>query len=371
MSGPFDALRPFAPPEAYQEEIAALTFAPASALAGLPVPPRHWHVEDLIPGGTVTLFSGDGGTGKSLIALQLAVSTATGLPWIGREATPGRALFLTAEDDCGELHRRLADILRAEGLDFDRLENLLIRSLAGTDALLAVQDRKTGALTPTPLFDALEREIARVQPALVVLDTLADLTAGEENNRAHARQFVGLLRGLSIRHGCAIVLLSHPSLTGMASGSGLSGSTGWNASVRSRLYLDRVRDGDYEANPDARRLVTKKSNFTRTGREIRLTWQAGVFAPDPAQTGLDRLAASGKATRVFLALLDQLADQGRRVNHAGGQTYAPNIFAAHPDGEGISKRAFAQVMERLLGEGKIKVAEDGPPSKRRQFLERS
>lgn len=358
--------------EAPQEEPAPdaplLTFAPASALAKRPIPSREWHVEGLIPARTVTLLSGDGGTGKSLLALQLAVSTAAGLPWIGRGATPGRVLFLSAEDDVDELHRRLADILDAEGAGFDRLGNLLIRSLAGEDALLAVQDRRTGALAPTPLLDALDAEIARVQPALVVLDTLADLTAGEENNRAHARQFIGLLRGLAIRHGCALLLLSHPSLTGMASGSGLSGSTAWNASVRSRLYLDRIRDGDYEANPDARRLVTKKANFARTGGEIGLTWHAGVFVAEAAPTGLDALAAGAKGQRVFLQMLAEFTAQGRYVSANPGPTYAPAQFVGNPGAEGCAKRALKSAMDALFSRGDIVVAEHGKGAKARSHI---
>jgi hypothetical protein len=76
---------------------------------------------------------------------------------------------------------------------------------------------------------------------------------GNENDRAQARQFIGMLRGLAIRHECAVLLLSHPSVAGIASGGGSSGSTAWNNSVRSRLYLSRVVGNDgFEANPDAR-----------------------------------------------------------------------------------------------------------------------
>lgn len=58
-------------------------FFPASVFAESDPAPREWLVPDLIPSGTVTLLGGDGGTGKSLLALQLAVSVATDSAWLG------------------------------------------------------------------------------------------------------------------------------------------------------------------------------------------------------------------------------------------------------------------------------------------------
>ena len=49
-------------------------FFQASDLDSKPVPAREWLVRELIPHRTVTLLSGDGGTGQSLLALQLAVA---------------------------------------------------------------------------------------------------------------------------------------------------------------------------------------------------------------------------------------------------------------------------------------------------------
>lgn len=90
-------------------------FFVASDLAGKEVPPREWLVPDLVPAGTVTLLTGDGGTGKSLVALQLAAACAMGRPWLGRDVAAGRALFISAEDDQDELHRRLFDVAQAVG----------------------------------------------------------------------------------------------------------------------------------------------------------------------------------------------------------------------------------------------------------------
>ena len=339
----------------------------ASDLDGQPIPPRVWHVQDLVPSGTVTLFGGDGGTGKSLLALQLASSTALGSTWLGLAVRSGEAVYLSAEDDKAELHRRLADIALAEGVTLADLDALKLRSLAGQDALLALLG-DGGALEATPLLDAVDELLARDRPDLLVLDTLADYFPGNENDRAQARQFIGMLRGLAIRHQCAVVVLAHPSLTGINSGTGTSGSTGWNNSVRSRLYLSRVAQDGYEPNPDARVLRNMKANYARTGAEIALTWQNGVFVADAPVTGLDRVAASAKAERVFLRLLRDFTDQGRRVNHASGANYAPKLFSENAKSEGCTKRAFRTSMDALLHGGKIKIEQDGPPSKRRSFL---
>jgi RecA-family ATPase len=344
----------------------ARLFTPVD-LVGKPVPARDWHVRDLVPAKTVTLFSGDGGTGKSLCTLQLCVSTALGRSWLGLAVKPGRAIYLSAEDDRDELHRRLAGIAEAENVSLSEIGHLQLASLAGENALMASLSRD-GQLKSTNLFNSINQLLKRDRPDLLVLDTLADYFPGNENDRAQARQFIGMLRRLAIEHECAVVMLAHPSLTGINSGSGTSGSTGWNNSVRARLYLSRVVQEGYEANPDARLLSVMKANYSRTGAEISLTWRSGVFVADAPTTGLDRAAASSKAERVFLKLLRDFTSQGRTVNHAGGPTYAPNLFAQNAKAEGCTKKALKGAMDNLLAAGKIKISEYGPPSKRRSFL---
>lgn len=51
-------------------------------LVGKKVPPREWLVDGMIPHGKVTLLSGDGGLGKSLLMQQLMTAAATGQDWL-------------------------------------------------------------------------------------------------------------------------------------------------------------------------------------------------------------------------------------------------------------------------------------------------
>ena len=341
-------------------------FYSAASLKEKQVPPREWLVDKLVPMKTVTLFGGDGGTGKSLLALQLAIGAATGAGWLGRPVEQGRVIFISAEDDDDELHRRIDDILRALGRDYDDLSGLTMRSLAGEDALLAIETKV--ALMQSALFEELDARAADETPVLIVIDTLADVYPAKEKDRAKVRQFVGILRGLALKRRCAVMLLAHPSLTGLSSGSGTSGSTAWNNSVRSRLYLPRIAPDGEEIDPDKRVLATKKANYGRIGGEIAMAWKDGVFVEDGTPEGLDKMAAGAKAERVFMRLLAEFTAQGRFVSANPSNTYAPTLFALHPKSEGMSKRALKGAMELLFDRGGIVIAEHGRGSKVRKHI---
>jgi RecA-family ATPase len=354
--------------------MAGLAFT-ADSLAGAPAPLRPWHVPDLIPGMTVTLCQGDGGTGKTLLALQLATATALGKSWIGHDARAGNVIYLSAEDDRDELHRRLADIAESYGADLADLTALKVVPMAGQDAVLAASGRN-GLLAPTPLWNELEGLVAAWEPVLIVLDNLADVFAGEENSRPHARQFVGMLRGVAIRTGAAVLLIGHPSLSGLSSGSGSSGSTAWNNSVRSRLYLAKPAPADgIDTDPDLRILTVKKANYAKTGGELRLRWHRGAFALDggllAGQPQLDLGAAHARVDSLFLQLLAESDAAGRVVSDRPGANYAPAIFAKSPRANATTKGGFVAAMERLFASGQIIVTTTGPASKRRSQLARN
>jgi hypothetical protein len=64
-----------------------------------PVPDRQWAIRDRVPLNQAGLFSGEGGTGKSIIELMKNVAHVTGRDWLGSLPEPGPAIYLGAEDD--------------------------------------------------------------------------------------------------------------------------------------------------------------------------------------------------------------------------------------------------------------------------------
>ncbi|WP_165422069.1 AAA family ATPase [Rhizobium ruizarguesonis] len=331
---------------------------------GEQVPTREWYCEGLIPMRTVTILNGDGGVGKSLLALQLAAAGAMGLDTLGMEPLAGRTLVLGAEDDADEFQRRLDDIARAHGKGLEVLSMLRLIPLADRDALLAIPDRAQ-VMQPTPLWRGIETYARDFKPKLIILDTAADLFGGDEIKRSQVRQFIAMLRKLAMEIDCAIVLLAHPSVQGMQSGTGTSGSTAWNNSVRSRLYLTK---GDKDADPDIRIMKTMKANYGKTGDEIRIKWKDGIFVLDDGKPSPSSALVNVRAERIFRDVLSAINRSGERVAKTKGLNYAPKVMAERPDAQGLSAKLLEAAMQRLLAAGELRVVMEGPPSKPRQRL---
>jgi RecA-family ATPase len=120
------------------------------------------------------------------------------------------------------------------------------------------------------------------------------------------RQFITILRGLALDASTTVVATSHPSLTGINSDSGLSGSTAWHNSVRARMYLKSADEVD---DPKLRVLVVKKNNYGPEEETILLRWRNGVYVPEPRPGSLERLAADTKVENLFLDLLQRFIKQ--------------------------------------------------------------
>jgi RecA-family ATPase len=264
-------------------------------------PAREWLVEGLIPMGTVTFISGDGGLGKTLLGQQLVMAAALGSNWCGKPVaqTPSVALFCEDKED--EIRRRADRIyttLNVARTD-PRLANVHYHCRVGENNTMMTStwrgDHHTGYRV-TDLYREL-RDCAVAKAArLVLVDSLHDVFTGNENFRPEARAFVQAMSLIATRTNGAVVVLAHPSLSGLDRGSGSSGSTAWNNAVRSRLYLT-VPEGSAR-DSETRLLTTVKANYGRAGERIYLKRRGGVFV---AVGGEDVPAAAARMKSVRLA----------------------------------------------------------------------
>jgi hypothetical protein len=248
-------------------------------------PKREWVIDQWLPKGAAVLLAGEGGVGKSQLLVQMALSVATGLPFVGLAVEePMQVLLVACEDDKAELSRRAYYLARAPEFALSDLQNAGVHvwPRVGKESYLMT----TGRDGRTPKFGGFHEMLIKYVtrhmkpgPKLLVLDTVPDMFAGNENDRMLVNWFSKVALGNLLRdHQCTIICNSHPS---KMEGAEYSGSTAWNGAFRARWFFRPHED------PEFRVLELRKSNYSISGTSIMLS--RGV-------EGMYRVVSPGDAT---------------------------------------------------------------------------
>src|SRR5262249_30264344 len=352
-----------------------LVFINMSSWDNEPVPEQDWSVLNRIPRQQCVLFSGEGAAGKSTEQLHLSAAHVLGRDWLGTMPAQGPALFIDAEDGEKVIHRRLAAITAHYGVTFNDLikGGLHLISCFGQDAVLATASRN-GKIEPTALYQQILEAVGDIKPVMIGIASSANVYTGSEIDRSQVQQFVGLMTHLPIVANGSVVLISHPSLTGVTTESGISGSTQWHNAVRARFYMKGVKpkgvkpeEGD-EPDTDLREIVFEKNNYGPVSDSITLRYQNGLFLPVAGATSFERAAREAKAAAMFL---DQLGKDEMNLSmnsHSGN--YAPRVLARmlNTKNQGVTEKDLGEAMQRLYAAGKIRVENYGRRSDPRYRL---
>jgi len=250
-------------------------------LQGKSPPERAWHIEHWLTEG-LTLLSGNGGIGKTLLAQTIATALALKRNFVDCVNNEFKVLFWACEDSHDELWRRQVAICRYFDVNMADLEGkLIIEPRSGQENSLYLPIM--GTPTWTPLRKELEAQMKDYGANALFLDNIGQTYGCSENDRHAVTAFLNGFAAISP----VTLLLGHPA---KAQGSEFSGSTAWENAVRMRWYLgtqlpDQKQDEEgEEEDPNVRYLAKRKTNYTvRDFR--RLTYKEGVFVPDRAEEG--------------------------------------------------------------------------------------
>lgn len=314
-------------------------------------PPREWAVDGLIPRYKTTLLSGDGGVGKSLLGQIITTCIATHQPFLGHDTIHGPIIAVFSEDDEDELHRRQIDINRSMSLTMDDLDNVNWWSAdhvaeKGCMLMSFTRDAPEGRLGT--FYRRLEEAIIAIKPAMILLDPVANMFGGSEIDRNQVTLFINrTINRLCIKHRTTALVLVHPSVAGMAEGSGRSGSTGWANAVRSRLYLSRPES---DPSGDYRELTTTKANYGRYGESVMMRWSKGSF----------ELVKSGgpkeDALLTFYTAVKDMIEEGMSLSDSPHSSrYIVPLVMRHLEGRGPGRSALKEAFDHLLSYGYLRV----------------
>lgn len=166
-------------------------------LGGFDMRPVEWIVPGWLARGELAILCGNAGSGKSTMAARLAMAVADAqFDWCGLEpATRGTVIYVDQEQDKNEC----ADIFLRLGAG----------SANGSLRVACQQHLDLGTNLPR-----LEREIATLNPVLVILDSMMMVMAVDGlSDMTKAVDAYRTLHRLRSTYGCSIVMLAHPRKT--------------------------------------------------------------------------------------------------------------------------------------------------------------
>lgn len=258
-------------------------------------------VDKVVYEKSVNLVYGGAGVGKTWSMQDLGVCVASDKPWL--EFAVNKCNVLIIDEESGE--RRLADRMKAV-LKGELVEGdipLWSVSLAGFD----LRYKPDGL--PEDLKELI-RLIRETEAKLVIIDALADIMLGGDENAVKDTQAVFWhLRLAAEMTGAAFIVIHHSNKQ-----DGYRGSTAIKGAID---YMFSVKS---EPGSD---LITFKSEKVRDGEPMKFAakavWEDGGFFMQPA----DYQDGNAFLTKAQQFTLDYFTDKGNStldslIDHAGG-----------------------------------------------------
>jgi len=164
------------------------------------LPSPTWLIDKILPDKALIFLYGEPGTGKTFVALDMALSIATGRHWQSRACRRGPVVYSLAEGGLG---------LRKRILAYEAHHNAQIPlgfyAITGQPQL---DDRSH--------VDGLIASISEltVEPIAIFIDTLArHASNSDENNQQDMNRLIQAADALRLKFGCSVVIVHHTRKT--------------------------------------------------------------------------------------------------------------------------------------------------------------
>ena len=317
----------------------------------LTIQPPQWLIKRFVSADSLTTLFGSPGCGKSFVAIDMACCIAAGQEWNGNRTATGQVLYIAGEGHVG-FARRLTAWQGVHGIIPPNRLFVSTRSIAFNPAGLQA------------VLDAIA-ELSDV-PVLIVIDTLATVIDGNENDAADMARFIRALKAMQVRTQAAVLVVHH---TGHGDKSRARGHSSLNGAIDTELKLERTdgngtltctkqKDGE-EPQPVGYALTQAVIGTDEDGDDIT-SCTVTYSVADTSDEGKRKPSAS--QTIALRALHTAMVDHG--------ETYRGQ-FAVHIDcwrnaayAAGIAdtadakRKAFLRSRKELVAAGDVKCDED-------------
>jgi hypothetical protein len=176
------------------------------AEALIPKPPPAWLIDGIFSAGSFNIMFVPAGSYKTWSAIDMMMCVALGIPWLGRQTIQGPVLHVDEEMGAAWFEQRLRWV--ANGHNADDTTPIAYTCMSGLDLRQMSNVQELGQI------------LAAEQPILMVVDALADvMPGGDENSVKDMMPLFRNLRTLANTYHVSTVLLHHPNKAGIYRGS--------------------------------------------------------------------------------------------------------------------------------------------------------
>ena len=176
------------------------------------MPPVQWMVEGLLTRHGFAVMYGAPGTGKSFLAIDIAMSLAHGTSWQARETRQGAVLYIAGEG-VGGLGKRIKAWRLHHSIEARSGLTILPTAVNFRDQTEVEKLMRT--------IDSLNKNFS-----CVVVDTVARaLLGGEENSATDMGLFVAACDAIKAHCGCGLLAIHHANKTATGGINSMRGSS--------------------------------------------------------------------------------------------------------------------------------------------------
>lgn len=159
--------------------------------------------EELIPGilrvGHKMLLAGPSKAGKSFMLINLAISIAEGVEWLGLKCKQGRVCYINLELDSASCFHRFKEIYTKRGLDPNHVHDIDIWNLRGHASPM---DR----LAPIIIHRFKDKAYSAV-----IIDPIYKIITGDENNATEMSKFCSYFDQVATEMSVSVIYCHHHS----------------------------------------------------------------------------------------------------------------------------------------------------------------
>ena len=204
--------------------------------------PPAWIIDGVIPEQGFTALYGKPGDGKSFLALDMAMSIATGLPWQGHPTQKGYVVYISAEGGAG-LGKRVGAWLQHKHIVSDDYKHLLMNFVTSAVHILPESDDIGEILAQTIEHHAYQELLLNTlgedetgPPFFIVVDTLARCFDGDENQQEDMNNFIKGLDYLRDTFAATVLVIHHTNKGGFEE----RGSSSFRGACDAMMSLEKV-----------------------------------------------------------------------------------------------------------------------------------